>query len=486
MPRILWPAFCGGSNVAQSSIADGQDCVNWYTEPRQVVGGKSAVNLYPTPGVEARVTAPEVPGRAFYHLGGRAFAVIGDTFYEATSASDGVLTLVERGSVAVDHNPAMICGGGDGSGQLFITSGDVGYCYDLTSNTLTIERPSGNTMCAWLDGYFLVLDAATSTFYVSALLDATTWDPLDYAQRNTAADNWVAMVVPQSSREIWLLGEETSEIWDGSGAQPFPWVPVPNALIAYGCAAPFSARDVDGAMIWVAQNRNGRGSVVAVNASGSQAVSSTAMSWAIHNYDTVEDAIASSYAAAGHVFYLLTFPTEGVTWCLDLTTREWARRGTWVSEENAWVAWRPTHHVFAWGRHLALDSETGTVYEVSESYGYDVDARPIRRLRRTPSVWNSHDPITVDCVEVFLEAGLGASTGRGVNPTMTMRLSKDGGKTWGSERTRSAGAIGQYDTRLRWWRCGTAEDLVGEFVVTDPVPFRVIGASLTVRPRRDA
>jgi len=481
MSRIPWPMFCGGSNISQSSIADGQDTVNYYPEPRQVVGGKTPINLYPTPGVEARLTPVETPGRGFFHKSGRAFAVIGGVVYELLEAGDGTLSLVNRGAVAVDANPATICGGDDGSGQLFITSGDVGYSLDLDTNTLTVERASGNTMCAWIDGYFLVLDSSTSTFFVSDLLDCTTWDPTQFAQRSTAPDRWVALIVPKSAREIWLLGEETSEVWNNAGTYPFPFVPIPGALLAHGCAAPFSAKEILGGILWVSQTADGHGEVVLVNGGAPQPASTNAVAWAIHNYATIDDAIGSSYSAAGHTFYLLTFPTQDVTWALDLTTQMWARRGTWVSGSNAYVAWRPRYHVHAFGRHLALDSTTGTIYEVSETYGYDVDGLPIRRVRRTPSVFNDREPIGLDCVEVLLESGVSTYAGRGADSVMSMRLSKDGGKTWGSERTRSIGQIWDYSKRVRWWRCGSGEDLVGEFVVTDPVPFRIMGATITVR-----
>ncbi|MCX6550362.1 MAG: hypothetical protein NTY02_05025 [Acidobacteria bacterium] len=484
--RVPWPNFCGGSNVSQSSIADAQQTVNWYPEPRDVPGGKTAMALYPTPGVETRVTAIETPGRALFHQNGRCFTVIGATFYEVFDAGGGVFTLTNRGTVAVDANPATICGNGDGGGQLFITSGDVGYSYDLTTDTLAVERASGNTMCAMLDGYILVLDSATSTVYVSDLFDATTWDPTQYAQRSTAPDRWVALVVPKSAREIWLLGDETSEVWNNAGTFPFPFVPIPGALLAHGCAAPFSAKEVEGGVLWLSKTADGQGAVVLATGGAPRPVSTFAFEWASHGYTTIDDAIGAGYRAAGHTFYLVTLPTEDVTWALDLSTKMWTTRGTWVSASNAYVAWRPRYHAFAFGVHVALDGVTGALYEVSESYGYDVDGLPIRRMRRPPALFNDHATIFLSCVEVILESGLGTYSGRGVDPVMEMRLSRDGGKTWGNARTRSVGPLWAYLQRVRWWRCGSGQDLVGEFVVTDPIPFRIINAIVTLRDQQEA
>ena len=476
-----WPNFAGGTNVSQSSIADAQDTVNFYPEPRDVPGGKTEMALYPTPGVETRVSAVETPGRGLFHQDGRAFCVIGAVFYEVTIDGEGDFVLTDRGDVAVNANPATICGNGAGGGQLFITSGDVGYCYDLPTNTLTIERASGATMGAMLDGYFLVLDAATSTFSVSDLLDGTTWDPTQYAQRSTAPDPWVALIVPEAAREIWLLGQETSEVWNNAGTFPLPFVPIPGALMAHGCAAPFSAKAVEGGLLWVSRTANGQGNVVMATGGAPGQVSTFAVSWAFHGYSTISDAIGASYSAAGHTFYLVTLPTEDVTWALDLSTRMWARRGTWVSGQNAYEAWRLWYHAFAFGKHLALDGTGDTLYEVSETYGLDVDGLPIRRMRRTPAIFNNRDPVFLDCVEVLLESGVSSYSGATVTATMAMRVSRDGGKTWGAARTRSIGAVGAYSQRVRWWRCGSGADVVGEFVVTAPVPWRILGGVVTLK-----
>jgi hypothetical protein len=484
MPRIPWPAFCGGSNVSQSSIADDQECMNWYFEPRDVPGGKTPAALYPTPGVESEVTAVETPGRGIFHQNGRAFCVIGAVFYEIINTA-GVLSLTKRGDVAVNANPATICGngegGGAGTGELFITSGDVGYCYNLTSHAFTTELASGATMGAMLDGYFIVLDAATSTIYVSDLLDGTTWDPTQFQQRSTAPDPWVALIVPEASREIWLLGQETSEVWNNAGTFPFPFVPIPGALMAYGCAAPFSAKAVEGGILWVSRTSNGQGQVVMAAGGAPGPVSTFAVSWAFGNYTTLSDAVGASYTSVGHTFYLLTLPTEDVTWALDLSTRIWARRGTWVSGSSAYVAWRLWYHAFAFGKHLALDGTVGTIYNVSESLGLDVDGLPIRRMRRSPALFNDREEIFFACFELLVESGVASYSGAPATPVVVMRISRDGGKTWGSERTRSIGALWAYSQRVRWWRCGSGADLVVEIVVTDAVPFRLMGAVATLR-----
>lgn len=67
----------------------------------------------------------------------------------------------------------------------------------------------------------------------------------------------------------------------------------------------------------------------------------------------------------------------------------------------------------------------------------------------------------------------------GYDPQVMLRTSNDGGKTWVSERIRSAGKAGEYLKRIRWNRCGSARRRVFEVSVSDPVPWRIVGAYLT-------
>jgi hypothetical protein len=62
-------------------------------------------------------------------------------------------------------------------------------------------------------------------------------------------------------------------------------------------------------------------------------------------------------------------------------------------------------------------------------------------------------------------------------PQIALRISTDGGRTWGNERLRSTGKVGEYDLEVAWERCGSANGgWMPEIVVTDAVPWRILGA----------
>jgi hypothetical protein len=473
---MRYPAFIGGSATSQASVASGERTINWYVEPLTAAGAKNAAALYPTPGTALFSAATgAAPVRALFQQNDRVFAVVGAEFVEVDAAGGRTV----RGTVALDTAPATITANGDGGGQVFITSGDVGYCFDLVTNAFTTVRASGARMGEMVGGYFFALDAATSTVWASDLLDGTVWSGASIAQRSQAPDKWKALKALNG--ELFIFGQATTEIWYNAGASPFPFAAHPSGVIDFGVAADFSIARVGGALAWLAQTTSGVGQVVLASGFQPKVISTYELHAAMAGYSRIDDAIGQAYEERGHVFYVLYFPTAGATWAYDLTTGVWAERGTWIAETASYVAWRPLYHAYAFGKLLAGDRETGDIHHVSTAYVTDVDDRPIRRVRRAPSLRVEDRRIRFSKLELYLETGLGAVSGQGSNPLVELNVSNDGGRTWHSAGTRSAGRLGEYLTTVAWRRLGSGVDRQFELVVSDPVPWRIVDAFLKMR-----
>jgi len=473
---VRFDAFIGGSYQSEAITADCEETWNFYPEQLESPGATARVALYPTPGVVALDTVSVGSGRGHFYQNDREFAVIGAKFGEISSVG----TWTERGDVALDSNPATICSNGDGGAQLFITSGGNGYCYDLTTDTLSqVVALNGKAVIGdHLDGYFLALDTATSTLYLSALLDGTSWTTgLDYAQRSIMPDRWLSMKVV--GRYIWLFGGQTSEVWYNTGAS-FPFAPHPSGLLSYGIIAPFSIGVMGQEVIWLAASRTGYGQVVRAAGFTPEVVSNQALERQIQGYEGIEDSIGDLYADRGHDFFMLSFDKEAVTWCWDYKTRVWVKRGSWDAPSSAFTSWRPRYHAFAFGEHRMLDANLGAIYRMSSDLTTDVDGDTIRRLRRGPAIVNENARVFYAFFELDLETGLGNAVAPGDNPQVMLRMSNDGGKTWGTEQMRPAGKQGEYGTRVRWLRLGSGRRRVFEVTMTDPIPYRIVGAYLGI------
>lgn len=481
--------FVGPSYTAQSPLVDCERTINWFTETQESQGAKARRALLPVPGQTAIATAAQAPIRALFGQDDRIFAVAGFSFYELTTpvydATTHVLlscTLTNRGTVDNDGLPATISSSGDAGGQLFITSGGTGYIYDLVADTLTaIVSAATFSQGGYLDGYFLALDRETSTFMISDLLDGTTWDPLQTAQRNSAPDKWRALLVVGSY--IYLFGSETSDAYYNAGAFPFPFVPVAGAVLPYGISADNSAVNLATAPAWLARSADGCGLVVRGAVGGApQRISNHGVEYALSTYETIDDAIGWTYQAEGHLFYVLVFPTAEATWVYDGSEGEWHERPHWNTTTAEWEASRIACHCFAWDTHLVGDRSTGAIYRMANDLATDAGGTPLRRMRRVPlpRLTDTSRWLSLVSLQILMQVGMGLATGQGSDPTVMIRFSRDGGWTWGNEHAVSAGMMGQYLTRVMLNRLGRVRDglLVVELSVSDAVPWRILGAQL--------
>jgi len=111
---------------------------------------------------------------------------------------------------------------------------------------------------------------------------------------------------------------------------------------------------------------------------------------------------------------------------------------------------------------------------------------PIRRLRRSPHVFLNNKRVFLSRLEPYFRAGIGTTSGQGIDAEVMLRVSKDGGNTWGAERILSAGALGRYATRLQAYRFGVARDWVFEVSVSDPsVPWVLVDLFADIEPEAE-
>jgi hypothetical protein len=247
-------------------------------------------------------------------------------------------------------------------------------------------------------------------------------------------------------------------------------------FIEHGCAAAGTVAKADNTVFWLGADDKGAGIVWRADGYTPLRISTHAIESAIGSYSTIADAFAFTYQQEGHIFYVLTFPTAGATWCYDAATQLWHERAWRDPDTGQLTRWRPSCHVYANGEHLVGDFETGGVYALDLDTFTD-DGAPILRQRRTAT-----SEVAAAAHVLQLPAGRHGnrrrpgSDGQGAVPLLMLRYSSDGGHTWSPERTATVGAAGQYGARAKFNRLGSGRNRVWEISMTDPVKFAVFGA----------
>lgn len=350
--------------------------------------------------------------------------------------------------------------------------------------------PVNPTHVAFIEGWLIVNSGGSRSFQVSGpIAYSMTFPPSFYALKDSSSDNLVSLI--ENNRELWLIGERTSEVWYNGGGATFPFSRVPGVGPQIGCAAPHSVSRAGSSLMWLAKNEQGENIVIRTNQYSWDRISVHAVEHALSSYPQVSDALAYAYEEEGHLFYVLTLPTADSTWVYDLTVSANVGKPCWHQrlsyDPGAGRFHRHWGNCFANFQNLRVigDYQNGLLYQMSRLFFTD-NGTPLKAQRRSKHVWSKADRerVSQSSLQVEFTPGVGVQQGQGVDPTLMLRWSDDGGFSWSNEHALSIGKAGQMKNRARLNRLGAARDRVYEINFTDPVPRDVIGATLYAEVNR--
>jgi hypothetical protein len=325
------------------------------------------------------------------------------------------------------------------------------------------------------DNYFVYNKPDSQLWAASDLLSPIT-DPLSFASKDGSPDDLVSIIVDR--REVYLLGEMSSEVWINSGAVPFPFTRIPGTSTQQGIAAQYSMSRMGNSFAYVSKNNRGEAMVVRMNGYFPERISTHAVETTLVNQN-VSNAIAWTYQLEGHEVYVVTFPsigTNGLTWAFDNTTGLW-HKWLYRNNQNEYERHRGNCCAFFNQQVLVGDYENGKIYQLGRNY-YTDDGQPIRRIRRAPHITSDLQRQYFHELQIQFQPGVGLSTGQGDDPQAMLRWSNDGGSTWSNEYWTTIGKQGKYLNRAIWRRLGFSRDKVFEVSISDPVKAVIISANL--------
>ena len=437
---------------------------------------------------------------------GLTYAVNNNTM-TVTAATNGTISLGQ--TVIGTGIPAntIVTAFGTGSGGVgtytvnnaqYVASG-TRYFLNFTVLPTSDGAFSGANTVSTVDNYFVYNRPGTQQWGASNALSPIS-SALSFASKDGAPDNLVSLIVDH--REVYLLGENSSEVWVDAGLFPFPFQRIPGTSTQHGIAAQFSMSRVGNSFAYVSKNERGQGQVMMMNGYTPTRISTHAVENSIAN-QYIADAIAWTYQIEGHEIYVVTFPTIDLTWAYDTTTGFW-HKWLWVDSTNIYHRHRGNCSAVFQGMVLVGDYQNGNIYEL-DTQNYTDNGNEIRRLRRCPHIVTDLQRQYFDELQLQFQPGVGLSgvtnsrstsaiagiaiaglavagtsgtASQNVNPQAMLRWSNDGGSTWSNEHWAGIGQQGKYKNRVIWRRLGTARDRIYEVVVTDPVKAVIVSANL--------
>lgn len=473
---MRFPGFIGPSYTLQSVNVDCQNCVNLFPEVNDLGTGKEreVAALVPTPGLRLLLTLPQSPVRGLWRASNdQVFAVGGNKLYRISST----WVATELGSLNTSTGSVSIA---DNGLEVVIVDGQYGYSWTIGTSTFAqITDPNfyAADQVTFQDGYFIFNRTGTKQFFISGLY-AVTFDALDIGTAEGSPDNLVGLIA--HNQNLFLFGSQSVEAFYNSGDSLFPFTRIQGAVVAVGCAAPFSIAALSNSVFWLGGDENGNGIIYRMQGYQPQRISTPAIEAVIRGLDPddVADSRAWTYQQGGHVFYCLNISGADSTWVYDVSTGLWHERrylNLWSLERH-----RADCHATAFGENIVGDYVNGKVYALDPDTRTD-NGTSIVRERTAPHLSQELARLFHHFFQLDMETGVGLDgTGQGVNPQVLLQWSDDGGHTWSTERWADAGAIGKTKTRVIWRRLGSSYDRVYRVRVTDPVKVVLIGAQVGV------
>lgn len=461
----------GASNAQRSLPWDAQRTINLF--PMLDQQGLEVSALYGTPGLVNFTTCDIGPiRRVFNSTTGRAFVVSGIFLYEIFSNGTNILrgtlnTFSQNGLVTIDENPT----------QLAICDSDALYIFVYASNFFSAvtdpDLPSVGTV-TFIDSYFAVNKNNTGSFYISSPNDGTAWAALDFATAESSPDNLLRVL--NAVGQLWLFGSKTTEIWTDTGAVAFPFARISGAKMETGIIAPLSAIAVDNTVVWVGQDAYGSGIVFRANGFTPQRISNDAVEYAINQATDKANMCAFTYQQEGHAFYFLTGGGLATSWVYDFTTQLWHERA-YLNSNGFLEQHLASCGMYAFGKQLVGDRVNGNIYQMTLD-AYDDAGSPLLSRRVYTHIADKSDQIRYNQLQIAMEVGVGTQAGQGYNPTLALRISTDGARTWSDSYEAFIGKVGQYEANVKWRRLGIGQIMTFEVSQSDPVKRAWIGSYL--------
>ena len=512
------------TNVSSGTITANQSLTGIGITAETVItalgSGSGGVGTY-TINLSQTVAAEPMASAA---VGARYTATVAGTTMTVSAVASGTIYLGQTVQGAGVTAGTIVTAFGTGSGStgtytisssLTIAVGQTMYRLNFSVLPSSDGAFSGGTSVDIIDNYFVYNNPGTQQWGSSNLL-STISPSTSYAFKDGAPDKLVALIVDH--REVYLMGEASSEVWSDVGAVPFPFQRIPGTSTQHGIAAQFSVARLGNSFAYVSRNNRGQAQIMQMNGYIPQRISNHAVENTLTN-KYIDDAISFTYQLEGHEVYVTSFPTLNLTWAYDSTTGMWHK---WLSmaSDGSYQRHRSNCSAVFQGLVLVGDYENGKIYSL-DKLNYTDNGTNVRRLRRAPHLVTDFQRQYFDELQLQFQPGVG-TTGLSVRPLSTsnylgspyiiaptatftidpfatyvignavatyysdtttnpqamLRWSNDGGSTWSREYWTSIGQLGRYKNRAIWRRLGMARDRVFEVSISDPVNAVIVSANL--------
>jgi len=417
-----------------------------------------------TPGTSFYLSTPNMEKiRGWYALNTQLYFVASNIVYSV--GFSGVF--VNIGTLTSFTSKVRMISNGS---QIMLVDGIKGYVITIATNAFAAITDPDFVVPAPLQveyhrgrGIYVTGDQ----FYISDVNNFTSWQALNFASAEYDPQNLVGAVPVKN--DLVLLGENITEIWTLTVDTVFPYVPKAGYIIMYGCQSITSVAEVDGVLVWMAKNKDGKNLLVALDSASMQLIAYESTQNLLSSLD-ITNCVGKSIQFNGHIFYYLYFPNENRSFLFDIKTKVLTEWHSWEisgydSNGNAqYVLGRHlADEVIFWNnKSLISDYRSGTILELLPELNVDYNAgvdNSIYYELRTSLLNINQQRYIIDSFTIEMETGT-SSVSLEESPTVDnlpiveVAVSKDRGRTYPVVYETSVGYTGDYFEQVKISKLG--------------------------------
>jgi hypothetical protein len=227
---------------------------------------------------------------------------------------------------------------------------------------------------------------------------------------------------------------------------------------------------VDNTVCFLAED----GTVRAIRGGTPVIISTPAIANIIARWNDPSTARAFSFTLRNHQFWALRHADGCVVWDASAPPGD----DSWhVRKSYGAATWKIAFAQRAWGVTILGDATSGKLYTLDADTHTEAGAVMERYL--VTDTLGPGEYFTLNSIEALIEPGVGLLSGQGSDPKVWLRLSRNGGHTFGARMERRIGERGDYEKRITWnggFGPFRPQGGVLELGISDPVPFVLKGA----------
>lgn len=423
------------------------ECINLFVESARTSEGSVCLQSRPGLGQLASIGTGPINGIFSQRgvLSGDDFSISSSTLFRGTTS---IGTVAGSGATSFAGSDT----------ELLIARGSTLSRYNGTTlNSPTFPDSASVTAVCFIGSLFVAARASSAKFYWSAPLNGNSWDALAFATAEREADT--LLDIKALGDNLWLFGQSTIEVWQNTGDAALPFTRIEQIAFDKGIIATGASAHADNSLFFI----------------GSDAVVYRVQDVPARISDHwLEEKIAGSSSQSmfsfklhGHEFVCVRLSgTAGQTFAYDCATQEWCEfqtnGGQWIARCAAMK-----------GTTVYLGHQT-----TGQVMGFDeFDDLGVAMERRFTCAAQMDQPVQVDNIRLWVNAGEAPT---GVTPTVSLRYSRDAGRSFSSYIDTDLGNAadgGTIDYRVlpEWRRLGMFDfpGLLADIKCSAGTDFRV-------------